>query len=122
MANKNLPRQESDHETKPREEEDSSIFVEGVENWNRSSLSIDWINLGRLPKSSDFESHDWRFVQMFPFVKNFSTECLAAIDAFDIGFRIVEEKRTVGELLDGVLDNDRIRAALIKSPISDVSP
>jgi hypothetical protein len=59
LMSKNLPRQESNHESKPCEEENTSIFVEGVENWNRSSLSIDWINLRRLPKSSDSESHDW---------------------------------------------------------------
>ena len=65
---KNLPRQESNHESKPREEENSSIFVERVEDRNRTSLSVNRINLWRLPKSSDFESHDWRFISVFSFV------------------------------------------------------
>jgi hypothetical protein len=44
-----LPRPKRNHETPPSEEEDPSVFVEGVENGNRSSFAINWIDLRRLP-------------------------------------------------------------------------
>lgn len=46
-------------EAEPREEEYSSILVEWVENWNRSSFSIDWVDLWRLPEGLDLEYHDF---------------------------------------------------------------
>ena len=39
---------------------DSAIFIDGVEDRDRASLSVDRINLWRLPKSGWFEPHVWQ--------------------------------------------------------------
>lgn len=44
---KGIPRQEGHHEPQPREEKDSSIFVERVEDRDGLGLSITWVDLWR---------------------------------------------------------------------------
>jgi len=53
------PRQEGHHESKPRKREDTSIFVDRVENGNRTSFPINRVYLWGLPESSKLESHGW---------------------------------------------------------------
>ena len=52
-----LPRPESNHEAPPAEEEHSSVYIEGVEDGNGTSLVIDGIDLWRLPERRDLETH-----------------------------------------------------------------
>ena len=51
------PGPERDEETKVREEEDSSILVDRIEDRNRFRLLIDRIDLWRTPELSQFEPH-----------------------------------------------------------------
>lgn len=54
----NLPGPESNHETPPAEEENSTVDIgEGIEDRNGSSFVVYWIDLGCLPQGSDLEAH-----------------------------------------------------------------
>jgi hypothetical protein len=52
-----LPRPEGDEEAHPREEENSSIFVDGVEDRNRPGLLIVWIEVWCGPELVHCEAH-----------------------------------------------------------------
>ena len=53
----NLPRPEGDHESPPRKEEYSTIFIDNIENWDGSGLVVGWIDLWSLPEVLQFEAH-----------------------------------------------------------------
>lgn len=57
-AEDGLPRPESNHETKPAEEENPAIDIsEGVEDRNGPSFVVDWVDFRGLPQGSDLEAH-----------------------------------------------------------------
>lgn len=62
LAKYGLPREERNHETKPREEKDAAMSVKQVEDGNGTGLAIDRIELGHLPEGSDLESHSGKRV------------------------------------------------------------
>lgn len=47
------PRPEGQQETKPGEEEDSSIFIDGVQDWDGASLAVDRVDFWLRPQQRD---------------------------------------------------------------------
>lgn len=58
----NSPRPESDHETEPSEEEDTTVNAgEWVEDRDGASLVVDRVKLRQLPEGLNLEAHDERY-------------------------------------------------------------
>jgi hypothetical protein len=56
-----VPSPKGKHETHPREEEGTAIWVDRVEDRDGASLPIDRIHIGSPPQIRDFEPHCIRF-------------------------------------------------------------
>ncbi len=52
-----VPSPKRNHETKPREEEDATVNIDGVEEWYRPSLSIDRVDLRGRVEVGELETH-----------------------------------------------------------------
>jgi hypothetical protein len=49
-----VPRPEPNHKSEPREEEYSAIGVDWVEEWDRTGLAVDWVDLRGRPEVGEF--------------------------------------------------------------------
>ena len=94
VQDKHLPRQESHHKTKPGECENSTIFVDRVEDGDGARLPVHWVDLWCLPKESHVKTHD-RCIYLDVWSERFirCSQCRIAMETTKLEIGVSREQR-----------------------------